>query len=342
MPEEVDLTLRNDNLGDNTFDTVELYSDTGADLWLHYFEDRSNTIEGGTFGNITDSRLWIRGLPSGTLPQEEIDAIFTTIGEAPGSVNLPGDMPDRLSFIVAIKNFSGDSSTNQNDLTLPINPAAPPVTLIMIAGTERIESLTYDSTMKRGGYENDVSSIRISVSNLPEVLVLKGSFQLSETGVSRVNFNNPNLNTISQLLDNALLTLVEIVLDLGSILNGLPDAIVGTAGTSGGSIEVLCLTQVKQTWNDGSVRGPSGLGEIALAIGSSDHPWFTSSDHILLSEDTSIATIAGRDGPVAPLVPIAMSLQIGKQILLILSSTPLGIFVALPAQNPTHRSVPNK
>ena len=67
LPEEVDLTLRNDNLGDNTFDTVELYSDTGADLWLHYFEDRSNTIEGGTFGNVSDSRLWIRGLPSGTL-----------------------------------------------------------------------------------------------------------------------------------------------------------------------------------------------------------------------------------------------------------------------------------
>ncbi|MEC8589814.1 MAG: hypothetical protein VXY35_06645, partial [Candidatus Thermoplasmatota archaeon] len=88
LPEEVDLVLRNDNLGDNTFDTVELYSDVGADLWLHYFEDRSNTLEGGTFGNITDSRLWIRGIPSGTLPQEEINAIFTMIGEAPGSLNL--------------------------------------------------------------------------------------------------------------------------------------------------------------------------------------------------------------------------------------------------------------
>ena len=66
LPEEVNLVLRNDNLGDNTFDTVELYSDVGADLWLHYFEDRSNTLEGGTFGNITDSRLWIRGIPSGT------------------------------------------------------------------------------------------------------------------------------------------------------------------------------------------------------------------------------------------------------------------------------------
>ena len=219
LPEEVDLVLRNDNLGDNTFDTVELYSDVGADLWLHYFEDRSNTLEGNSFGNTTDSRLWIRGIPSGTLPQEEINAIFTMIGEAPGSSNLPGDIPDRLSFILAIKNFSGDVTANENDLTLPVNPAAPPSTLIMVAGTKRIDSLTYDSTMKRGGYENDVSSLSIHVENLPEVLILKGSFQLSSTGLSRVNFNNPDLNTIAQLLDNALLTLVEIVLDLGSILS---------------------------------------------------------------------------------------------------------------------------
>lgn len=312
LPEEVDLVLRNDNLGDNTFDTVELYSDVGADLWLHYFEDRSNTLEGSSFGNTTDSRLWIRGIPSGTLPQEEINAIFTMIGEAPGSSNLPGEVPDRLSFILAIKNFSGDVTANENDLTLPVNPAAPPSTLIMVAGTERIDSLTYDSTMKRGGYENDVSSLSIHVENLPEVLILKGSFQLSSTGLSRVNFNNPDLNTIAQLLDNALLTLVEIVLDLGSILNTLPDLIVGTAGSSGGQLEVLCLSQVRQTWSNGAVRGPSSLGRISMAIGSSDHPYISDSDHILLSQDTEIELVDGRDGPIEPIVPVAMSIRVSN------------------------------
>ncbi|MGB2048188.1 MAG: hypothetical protein ACPIBN_03330 [Candidatus Poseidoniaceae archaeon] len=312
LPEEVDLVLRNDNLGDNTFDTVELYSDVGADLWLHYFEDRSNTLEGNSFGNTTDSRLWIRGIPSGTLPQEEINAIFTMIGEAPGSSNLPGEVPDRLSFILAIKNFSGDVTANENDLTLPVNPAAPPSTLIMVAGTERIDSLTYDSTMKRGGYENDVSSLSIHVENLPEVLILKGSFQLSSTGLSRVNFNNPDLNTIAQLLDNALLTLVEIVLDLGSILNTLPDLIVGTAGSSGGQLEVLCLSQVRQTWSNGAVRGPSSLGRISMAIGSSDHPYISDSDHILLSQDTEIELVDGRDGPIEPIVPVAMSIRVSN------------------------------
>ena len=312
LPEEVDLVLRNDNLGDNTFDTVELYSDVGADLWLHYFEDRSNTLEGNSFGNTTDSRLWIRGIPSGTLPQEEINAIFTMIGEAPGSSNLPGEVPDRLSFILAIKNFSGDVTANENDLTLPVNPAAPPSTLIMVAGTERIDSLAYDSTMKRGGYENDVSSLSIHVENLPEVLILKGSFQLSSTGLSRVNFNNPDLNTIAQLLDNALLTLVEIVLDLGSILNTLPDLIVGTAGSSGGQLEVLCLSQVRQTWSNGAVRGPSSLGRISMAIGSSDHPYISDSDHILLSQDTEIELVDGRDGPIEPIVPVAMSIRVSN------------------------------
>ena len=67
IPSEVDLTLRNDNLGDNSFDTIEIYSDVGTNS-LHYFEDRSSVPEGDSpFGNITDSRLWIRGLPSGTL-----------------------------------------------------------------------------------------------------------------------------------------------------------------------------------------------------------------------------------------------------------------------------------
>ena len=111
--------------------------------------------------------------------------------------NLPGDIPNRLSFILAIKNFSGDATANENDLTLPVNPAAPPATLIMIAGTERIKSLSYNSTLKRGGYANDVSSLTIQVENLPEVLILKGSFQLSSTGLSQTS----TILTLTQLLN---------------------------------------------------------------------------------------------------------------------------------------------
>ena len=41
LPSEVDITIRNDNLGENTFDTVEIFSDLGSDVYLHYYEDLS-------------------------------------------------------------------------------------------------------------------------------------------------------------------------------------------------------------------------------------------------------------------------------------------------------------
>ena len=311
LPEEVDITLRNDNVGQNTFDTVEIYSDVGVDLYLHYFEDRSNIPEGDSpFGNITDSRSWIRGLPSGTMPTEEIAAIFTMIGEAPGSEGFPGNLPERLSLIIAIKNFSGDSTTNVNDPTLPINPAAPPNTLVAIAATESIDRLEYKSTFMRGGYESDRSSLELVIDNVPKVIIVEGSFEIPESGLSRVNFDNPNLNTIAQLFDNALLTIIEVILDVGDIVNGLPEAIVGTAGSEGGVVALHCRNQVRQTLPD-SVREPMPIGQVTFSISSSDNPWLPELDHILLSEDTEIAKVNGRLGPIDPLVPVAMSARIG-------------------------------
>ena len=139
------------------------------------------------------------------------------MGEAPGSVNLPGEIPDRLSLMIAIKNFSADNSTNLDDPTLPVPPAAPPNTMLLIAGTSLIKEFNYACTFKRGVYSGDASSMLVEMDNLPRVIVIQGSFLLSSTGVNRVNFDNPNLNTVAQFFDNALLTVVEIVLDIGAI-----------------------------------------------------------------------------------------------------------------------------
>ncbi|MEJ6563413.1 MAG: hypothetical protein QNL85_06890 [Euryarchaeota archaeon] len=311
LPEEIDITLRNDNLGQNTFDTVEIYSDVGADLYLHYFEDRSNTTEGDQpFGNITDSRSWIRGLPSGTMPAEEIAAIFTMIGEAPGSQGFPGDLPERLSLIIAIKNFTGDTTSNINDPTLPVNPAEPPNTLIVMAATESIDRIEYKSTFMRGGYEADRSSLELIIDDVPKVVIVEGSFQIPESGISRVNFDNPNLNSIAQILDNALLTVIEVILDVGDIVNGLPESIVGTAGSEGGSVALQCRNQVRATLSN-SVREPMPIGQVTFSISSSDNPWLPEIDHILLSEDTELTSVNGRLGPITPLVPVAMSARIG-------------------------------
>tara|TARA_B100000459_G_scaffold144698_1_gene107936 strand:- start:13389 stop:18071 length:4683 start_codon:yes stop_codon:yes gene_type:complete len=312
IPNEVDITLRNDNLGQNTFDTVEIFSDIGADMYLHYFEDRSNTTEGDSpFGNVTDSRSWIRGLPSGTLHPDEIAAVFTMIGEEPGGTDLPGDIPSRLSMIIAIKNFSGDSLNNVDDPTLPVNPANPPNTLVAIVATESIDFLDYKSTFMRGGYASDSSSIQLSIANVPKVIIVEGSFEIPESGLSRVNYDNPNLNTIAQVFDNALLTIVEVILDVGDVVNGLPESIVGTAGATGGAVRLNCYNQVKQSLPT-SVREPMEIGSVSIAISSSDQPWLPDIDHILLSEDTNIKQVNSRIGGLQePLVPVAMSARIG-------------------------------
>ncbi len=311
IPSEVDLTLRNDNYGKNSFDTVEIYSDIGADVFVHYYEDRSAVPEGDLpFGNITDSRAWIRGLPSGTLHNDEINAIFTMIGEAPGSANLPGDMPTRLSLIIAIKNFTDDKDGNVNDPTLPVNPSSPPNTLIAIVGTESIDRLEYKSTFMRGGYVNDSSSLQLSIDNVPKAIVVQGSFLVPSSGLGRINFDNPNLNSVAQVFDNALLSIVEIILDIGDVVNGLPSSIVGTAGSSGGEVNVNCYNQIKQSLPT-SVREPMEIGRFELAISSSDQPWLPEMDHILLSQNVDIDVVAGRLGNQPPIVPVAISIRIG-------------------------------
>jgi len=307
IPEEVDLVIRNDNTGENSFDNVEIYSDTDADLWFHYFEDRSRHIEeGGRFGNITDSRGWVRDMPKGTLPQEEIDAIFTLIGEAPGSTNFPGDMPNRLSLIISIKNYTADNSVNSNDDSLVFNPSDDRWnSLILIAGTERIGKIEYVSTFQRHGYALDSSSLEVEITDLPEVVVVFGTFEIPSSNRVRVEFGTaPDL--LSEVLDNVILNLVEIVLDLGTILNGLPNAIVGSVSESSGEIIIQCYNQIRADWNNGNQRSERTIGQINLAIGSSPHP-VMSRNHILLAEDIDNSNVSGKYGTEQPLVPVGMS-----------------------------------
>ncbi len=313
LPEEVDITIRNDNLGENSFDSVEIYSDKGSDVYLHYFEDRANVPEGdSSFGNITDARAWIHGLPSGTMPQEEINSIFTMIGEAPGSVNLPGEVPSRLSLIIAIKNFSGDNTPNVDDPTLPVNPLKElaPNTLIAIVGSEPIDRLEYKSTFERGGVATDRSSLEFMIEDIPEVVLVEGSFLIAPTGIDRVNYDNPNLNSIAQIFDNALLSVVQVALDIGDIVNSLPDLIVSTTGSGGGKLHIHCYDQVKGNIA-GNPRETAEIGLVELSFSSSDNPVIEGQDHILIAEDTNIELVIGRDDqPIKPLVPVAISIRV--------------------------------
>ena len=316
LPNEIDFILRSDGeniAGVNSYDTIEIYSDKDIDLWFHYFEDRSNYIVGGEkHGNLTDSRGWIRGLPGGELHQDEITAIFTMIGNAPSDDNFPGQFPTRLSLIIAIKNFTADDTQNADDDTLPVNPSDTRWnSLILIAGTERITSLTYESVFQRHGYSSDRSAIKVEFIDIPEVLVIFGTFEIPSTTRSRVEFGNaPDL--FSQFFDNIILNLVEIILDVGTIINGLPEALVGTAGSSGGEIIVQCYNQVKQTLPSGSTRIEVEIEMINAAIASSDQPVMLTSDHIILAENLDLPLVQGRYGAATPLVPISMSIRMGN------------------------------
>jgi hypothetical protein len=219
-------------------------------------------------------------------------------------------MPTRLSLFIGIKNFSGDATTNVNDPTLPINPATPPNTLIVVAAVKSIPLLEFASSFQRGGFAPDRSSMALVVEDLPPVIVVSGTFELGTSGVDRIRPDNSDLNALSQVLDNALLGLVEIILDLGTIVNSIPGAVVGTAGSAGGTVEVSCYTQVKAAWATGEMRTPAEVGTLGFALSSSDQPWIPDEDHLLLSSDASIAVVQGRSGPVQPLVPVAMSARV--------------------------------
>ena len=81
-PSSSELIVRNDNIGDNSFDTIEIFSNVGTDVHIHYFEDRSNMQEGDGSFDTSPIRGWT-SLPSGSLHPDEIAASSTVMGEAP-------------------------------------------------------------------------------------------------------------------------------------------------------------------------------------------------------------------------------------------------------------------
>ena len=188
LPEQLEVTIRTDStladgtgsLGENGLTTLEYWADERADLHIHFHEDRSEAPEensDGNYGNVTDSRGWFRGMPEGSLTTEEIDRTFTMLGSK-SEPELPGSQPDRLGLIIAVKNFTRDTSQNVDDPTLPVNPAYPPKTLVLVRSIQSLESVEYHSWMKRGGVDTDHRRIQITAEEIPTAIVFFGSFEL--------------------------------------------------------------------------------------------------------------------------------------------------------------------
>ena len=152
------------NLGENGLTTVEYWADERADLHIHFHENRSEVPpdnSDGVYGNVTDSSGWFRGMPKGSLTTEEIDRTFTMLGSK-SEPELPGGQPNRLGLIIGVKNFTRDTSQNVDDPSLPVNPAYPPKTLLLVRSVQSLESVEYHSWMKRGGTDTDHRRIQIT------------------------------------------------------------------------------------------------------------------------------------------------------------------------------------
>tara|TARA_B100000686_G_scaffold341827_1_gene419868 strand:- start:1638 stop:5717 length:4080 start_codon:yes stop_codon:yes gene_type:complete len=320
LPREAELVVRTDSVlptsggmeGEKSLTTLEYWADRRSDLHIHFHEDRSDLPESesdGTYGNTTDSMGWLRGMPSGTLEPEEIQRAFRMLGSA-DQPELPGDIPTQLGLIIGIKNFTRDNSQNVDDPTLPVNPADPPESLIVVRSNEPLQELDYTSWFSRGGKSEDHRRVHIFADSIPSAVAVYGSFGLGGSAESNDSLDSgANLDFISKIVDSVILNLVDVFLDVGSILNEVPSTIVNliggsvdAGGLSGREMHLL----MTDTWL--ASRIPFPLDELSMQIGSSDHVT-SSGNHVILSRDIGLGQMQTDQGLVDPLVPIAASIN---------------------------------
>ena len=322
IPGDLEVIIRTDSTlpaaggieGDRSLTTVEYFADRRADLHIRFYEDRSNTPpedNGGSFGNITDGRGWLRGMPEGSMSPGEITRIFRMLGSE-DEPDLPGGRPSRLGMILGIKNFSRDTSPNEDDPTLPVNPAHPPISMILLRSEQAIDSLEYESWFQRGGQSEDHRRVSISLDSIPPALVLFGSFDVGGSEDDNTDLDDSdNMDFVSRIMDSLILNLVDLYLDVGSTLNDVPstvvDAITGGVG-SGGDLQGREFNLLMHDhW--GAQREPTTISRIGMEIGSSQHPVLVG-DHLILANDRELNQVVSRSGDlVDPLVPIAASIS---------------------------------
>ena len=317
LPSIVDLTIRTDNvlptgsgtIGEDGLTSIEYYADDRADLWLHFHENKSAYRESSSdpYGNVSDTLVWLRGMPSGTMTPMEIERCFQMLGSA-SQPELPGQLPSRLSLILGIKNFTRDSTPNVNDPTLPIDPQNPPNTLVLLRSTHSVTSLDYVSWFQREGVETDHRMTRMNAEDLPKGLLLYGDFWLGGSDEQEVGTLDDSLDVLSKILDVTILAVVDLFIDISNIINSIPNALVdvisGSTGsaTQGTAIHLELLTHFEVG------RQPMPIGLLQLAMGSTDIP-IAFGPHLLLADDKSTTVVQGRHGEVNKLVPISMSLH---------------------------------
>jgi len=323
LPSSAEVIIRTDTTlptvsgmeGERSLTTIEYWADKRTDMHIHFHENRSNlppSESDGNFGNVTDSMGWLRGMPEGTMSSNEISRIFRMLGSA-DSPELPGGLPERLGMIIGIKNFTRDTSQNVDDPTLPINPAHPPNSLVILRSAQSIDSIDYTSWFSRGGNTDDHRKIHISATAIPPAVAVFGSFWLGGSEEADTSLDSAdNLDFFSKIMDSVILNIVDLFLNVGNVLNEIPSSVVdaisggmGAGGMEGMSFHILFT----DNWRESRSLYP--LNTLNLQIGSSDHP-VGLGDHILLADDRGLEIIQTDHGPQEPLAPVAASLRISN------------------------------
>ena len=94
LPRSAELIVRTDSVlptsggltGEKSLTTLEYWADRRSDLHIHFHEDRSELPESesdGSYGNITDSLGWLRGMPAGSLSEGQIESCLLYTSPSP-------------------------------------------------------------------------------------------------------------------------------------------------------------------------------------------------------------------------------------------------------------------
>lgn len=312
------LTLRNDDwdftnseTGQKSWDTIEYYATVSSDARIRYHENRSGVRsedDPQVWGDITEAEAWLVGLPGTSLDQTEILNTFRQIGADPqGPTPLPGGMPKDAGLIIAIKNWSADGRQHGSTTDLPVDISDPPKAMIIVISDEPIEGMHYTSWFLREGDITDHWRVKATVEGLPKVLMITGNFNVGG-GDEDSAFNFEELGTLNlaqSIIDSAIITIVDIVLSLGNVLNGIPNIVLDLS-TDGepGAITLECLDSLS------AEAVPSEIRSFFVALGSSEQ-FIPNGSHFALDHDRDLDALM-QTLDRSPLVPIGASVAIER------------------------------
>ena len=184
-----------------------------------------------------------------------------------------------------------------------MNPADPPDSLIVVMSVQPIQEMDYTSWISRGGESQDHRRIHIFADSIASAVAVYGSFGLGGSAESNNSLDSDNnLDFISKIVDSVILNVVDVFLDVGSILNEVPSTLVelisGSVDAGGLSGREMYLLM---TDNWLASRNPFPLDELSMQIGSSDH--LTSpGNHVILSRDRGPVSYTHLTLPTTPYV----------------------------------------